>query len=84
MLEKEGPQMTSQHGAYFFMLDKQGYTHAHAHEPGHPHARERAHTHTHTQICNTYCFSTARIVTRTLLHVTLYVHCVSCLLQLET
>ena len=48
MLEKEGPQMTSQHGAYFFMLDKQGYTHAHAHEPGHPHARERAHTHTHT------------------------------------
>jgi len=32
---------------------------------------------THT-ICNTYCFSTATTVTRTLFNVTLYVHCLSC------
>jgi len=29
-------------------------------------------------ICNTYCFSTATIVARTRLDVTLYVHCLSC------
>jgi hypothetical protein len=31
------------------------------------------------RICNTYCFSTATMVTRTGLNVTLYVHCLSCL-----
>jgi hypothetical protein len=35
----------------------------------------RAHTYTHTYTC----ISTATIVTRTRLSVTLYVHCVSCL-----
>jgi hypothetical protein len=30
-------------------------------------------------ICNTYCFSTATMVTRTHFNVTLYVHCLSCL-----
>ena len=31
----------------------------------HTHARTRTHTHTHTlKICNTYCFSTAKIVRR--------------------
>ena len=39
------------------------------------HARGRA----HRQLCNTYCFSTALIVSRTRLSVTLYVHCLSCL-----
>jgi len=35
--------------------------------------------HKHTLgICNTYCFSTAAMVARTRLHVTLYVHCLSC------
>ena len=29
-------------------------------------------------ICNTYCFSTATVVVRTRLNVTLYVHCLSC------
>ena len=29
--------------------------------------------------CNTFCFSTATIVARTRLNVTLYVHCLSCL-----
>jgi hypothetical protein len=44
--------------------------HAHRHAPGHPRAVARArarththtHKHTHTQICNTYCFSMARII----------------------
>jgi hypothetical protein len=31
------------------------------------------------RICNTDCFSTATIVTRTCLNVTLYAHCLSCL-----
>jgi hypothetical protein len=30
------------------------------------------------RICNTYCFSTAAMVTRTPLSVTLYVYCLSC------
>jgi hypothetical protein len=37
------------------------------------------HTHTHThRIRNTYCFSTAKVVTRTRLDVKLYVHCLLC------
>jgi len=35
-------------------------------------------THTHWS-CNTLCFSTATMVTRTRLNVTFYVHCLSCL-----
>jgi hypothetical protein len=31
------------------------------------------------RICNTHCFSTATLVARTRLNVTLYVHCLSCL-----
>ena len=33
---------------------------------------------TMARICNTYCFSTATVVTRTLLSVMCYVHCLSC------
>jgi len=33
-------------------------------------------------ICNTYSFSTAKMVSRTHLHITLYVHCLSCLVCL--
>ena len=37
------------------------------------------HTHTHTLgMRNTHCFSTATIVTRTRLSVTLYAHCLFC------
>ena len=36
------------------------------------------HAHTHTEICNTYSFCTATVVTRTRLNVTLYLHCLSC------
>ena len=35
------------------------------------------HTHTHTRKSNTYCFSSAKFVARTLLGVTLYAHCLS-------
>jgi Pyruvate/2-oxoacid:ferredoxin oxidoreductase delta subunit len=51
-------------------------THAHAHAPLYPHTH--THTHTHTEICNSYCFSTATMVSRTRLNVTSYVHCLSC------
>jgi len=37
-------------------------------------------TNTHTlRLCNTHCFSTAKVVARTRLYVALYVHCMSCL-----
>jgi len=40
---------------------------------------EATHTHTHAlTICNTYCISTTILVARTLLIVTLHVHCLSC------
>jgi len=29
--------------------------------------------------CISYCFSTATVITRTLLNVTLYLHCLSCM-----
>ena len=49
------------------MLVAKGYNYTHAR------------THTHTQgLCNTHCFSTATMVLRTRLSVTLYVHCLSC------
>jgi hypothetical protein len=38
---------------------------------------EATNTHTHT-ICNTHYFSTATMVARTLISVTLYVHYLSC------
>jgi len=32
------------------------------------------------RICRTYCFSTSTMVARTHLNITLYIHCLSCLL----
>jgi hypothetical protein len=62
------------------MLDKQGNTHVSTHP------LPCTHTHTstpiHTRTCNTYCFSTARMVSWTRLRVTLCVYCVYCLLML--
>ena len=40
--------------------------------------KTNTHTHTHIPICNTYCSSTATVVSWTCLNVTLYVHCLSC------
>jgi hypothetical protein len=55
------------------------YLHSHTHQR----ARTHTHTHTHTRIemCNTYCFSTATVVSWTRFSVTLYVHCLSCYLR---
>jgi hypothetical protein len=39
----------------------------------------QTHTHTH-KLCNTHCFSTATMVARTRLNVTLYVQCLACYL----
>jgi len=36
------------------------------------------------RICSTYCFSTASLIARTPLHVTLYVHCLFYLIHLGT
>jgi hypothetical protein len=52
------------------------YAHANAQAPGYPHARH-AQACTHRPVCNTYCFSTAKMVSWTRLNVTLYVR-VSC------
>jgi hypothetical protein len=46
----------------------------------------QTHTHTHTpthRSCNTYCISTATVVTLTRLTVKLYVHCLSCLVYIN-
>ena len=56
-----------------FMLDKQGYTHTRMHTPTPP----GTHTHARRQVCNIYCFSAAKIVTRTRLNVILYARCLS-------
>ena len=67
VVQPETPQMASQYALHA----GQAWLHARAH----------THTPTHTQrkVCNIYCVSTATIVTRTRLSVTLYVHGVSCL-----
>ena len=53
------------------MLDKEDYTPAHARAGTHMRA------HTCRQICNTYCFSTAKMISRTRFGVTLYVRCLA-------
>ena len=53
-------------------------------EKAHVHALATTyiHTHTHTEVCNTYCFSTATMVSWRRLIVTLCVHCLSCFVTL--
>ena len=48
------------------------YPHAQAHAPKYPHAHTNAQAWTHRRICNTYCFSTATMVSRppVLFHIT--------------
>jgi len=52
-------------------------THTHTHTHTHIYIYIRIYIHTHT-ICNTDRFSTATMVARTRLNVTLHVHCLSC------
>jgi hypothetical protein len=44
------------------VLDKQGHSRSRVYTRLDTHARARAHTQTHTQICNTYTFSTAKMI----------------------
>ena len=65
VVETEGPQMTSQYGAYAL---RAGLARLYAcmlmHTPTHPgtHMHARASMHTHTPICNTYSSSAATMV----------------------
>jgi hypothetical protein len=63
------------------MLEKQGYTHARS--CTRPRCWAPARARAHTDICNTYCYSTAAMVSRTRLSVTLYVFCLFCFFQLQ-
>ena len=44
------------------LLDKQGHSRSRVCTRLDTHARARARTHAHTQICNTYIFSTAKMI----------------------
>jgi hypothetical protein len=46
-----------------------------------PRTHARSRTHTHTEICNTYWFSTATVVSLTCLSVTLYIRRLPCFFQ---
>ena len=65
MVDTEGPQMTSQHGAHALHAGL-GRLHAltRMHTPTRPDTYMHAHTHACTPrpISNTYCFSTAKII----------------------
>jgi hypothetical protein len=91
VVETEGPQMTSQYGAYALRAGlarlyarmrmrmhtpKRLGTTIHARKQAHTHARTPKHAHTNQY--NTYCFSKATILSWRRLIVTLYVHCLSC------
>ena len=67
VVETEGPQMTSQHGAYALRSElAKLYARMHMHTltrlGTHMQARTDAQALTHRPICNTYCFSTATMV----------------------
>jgi hypothetical protein len=73
--------MTSQYGAYVLRAGlARLYARMRMHTPTRlgTHMHACTHKHAHTPICNTYCFSTATMVSWKRLDVTLYVHCLSC------
>ena len=82
LVETEGPQMTSQHGAYAL---RAGLAKLHVRMrmhtstcPGtHIHARTHMQACTQRKICNNYNFSTPKMVSRTRLGFTLHIHCLS-------
>ena len=83
VVEPERPQITMLNTRVLCWIRSATYLHAkaHAHAPGHPPAQTHARTHalTHTKRVM-YCFSTATVVSCTPPHITLYAHCLSCLL----
>jgi hypothetical protein len=86
LVETEGPQMTSQHGAYALRVGlARLYALMRMHTPtptrsgNHVRARTHAQACTHKPLRNT-CFPIATMVSLTRLNVTLHVHCLSCLM----
>jgi hypothetical protein len=83
VVEIDESQMTSQHGAYTLHAGlSKLYARMHMHTPTrwgtHVHARTHAQACTHRPIYNTYCFSTAKMISWMRLSVTSYVHCLPC------
>jgi hypothetical protein len=71
MVEPERAQMTVwRHVACWIIKDTPARARTHT--------NTLSHIHTYTTMCNTYCFSTATMVSWTRLVLTLYVHCLSC------
>ena len=82
IVENEGPQMMSQYGAYAL---RAGLARLYACMCMHmctclgTYMQSFTHKHAHTdQYVILNCFSTAAVISRTHLSVTLYVHCLSC------
>jgi hypothetical protein len=89
LMKGEGPHVTIRHIRVASWISKATSAQAHARALcTHSHARTSIRTptraHMHTEICNTYCFSTATMVSWMRLGVTLYVHCLSCVAFLVT
>jgi hypothetical protein len=87
VVEPDRPQMAIWSMRIAFWISKATNTHTHTHTEyviriAFPLQRLQTHTHTH-RICNTYCFSPATTVARTLLNGTFYllVHYMSCYLN---
>ena len=59
-------------------INKISRTKAYARAPTSTPTRTHARMHTHTEICNTYCYYMATMVSGTRLIVALYVHCLYC------
>jgi hypothetical protein len=70
VVENEGPQMTSQYGAYA-MNAELARLHAHVHAPGYRHSRTHTYAHTYQLVILT---DSPR---QQLFRVTLHVHCLS-------
>jgi hypothetical protein len=82
MVEPEGSQMTIQYGACLLhagQARQQARAHTLVNGPGHPPTHSRTHrARTRREICGSYCFSKATMVSRTRLNIKLYGYCLSC------
>ena len=78
MVEPEKPYMTIwRRVACWISKATRVQAHARTSAPTPTHALTQART--QTEICNTYCFSMATLISLTRVNVTLYVHCLDCL-----